>query len=88
MTKVTGLKSLYCAAKRSRAICKINQCAYSPWIVVLWGILTFAAFALSREILFYTCVITYGLYVIVFCDDLAPIMPLFLLCYITSSPSN
>ena len=88
MTSVTGLKSLYCAAKRSQAICKINQFIYSPLVIVLWGILTFAAFVCSKEILFYSFVIIYGLYVIVFCDDLAPIMPLFLLCYITASPSN
>ena len=50
--------------------------------------MTFVAFAYSKELTFYPFVMTYALYVIAFCDDLAPIMPLFLLCYIASSPSN
>ena len=61
---------------------------YSPLVIILFGVLTFAAFAFSMELLFYGFVALFALYVIGFCSDLAPIMPLFLLCYVTSSPSN
>ena len=61
---------------------------YSPLWIVLWGILTFAAFVLEKELLFYGFVLTCGLCVIAFAADLAPIMPMFLLCYVTPSRSN
>ena len=83
-----SLKTIYLAVRSSRVIKNVNNYVYSPLAVVLWGILTFAAFAFSKELLFYSFVITCGLYVIIFCDDLAPIMPFFTLCYITASPSN
>ena len=65
-----------------------NQFLYSPFVIVLWGVLTFLAFAFSKELLFYGFVVAYALYVIAFCEDLSPIMPLFLLCYVTPSASN
>ena len=65
-----------------------NQFFYSPlWIIAL-GVMTFAAHAYSKELLFYCFVAGYALYVIAFCHDLSPIMPLFLLCYVTPSLSN
>ena len=65
-----------------------NRFLYSPFVIILWGILTFFAFAFSKELEFYGLVVAYALYVIAFCDDLAPLMPLFLLCYVTPSVSN
>ncbi len=67
---------------------KMTRFLYSPLVIILWGILTFAAFAFSMELLFYGGVVLFALCVIGFCSDLAPIMPLFLLCYITPSASN
>ena len=57
-------------------------------MIILWGILSFAAFAFSKELAFYGLVVAYALYVIAFCEDLSPIIPLFLLCYIAPSVSN
>ena len=65
-----------------------NQFLYSPFCIILLGIMTFAAFAYSKELLFYGFVTAYALYVIAFCHDLSPIMPLFLFCYVTPSLSN
>ena len=65
-----------------------NKFLYSPFVIVLWGLLTFAAFAFSMELAFYGLVVLFALCVIAFCADLSPIMPLFLLCYVTPSPSN
>ena len=69
------------AEKRNRFFC-------SPAWVIFLGILTFAAFVFSKELLFYCFVAVYGIGILLFGADLAPIMPLFLLCYITPSPSN
>ena len=65
-----------------------NRFLYSPFVIILWGVLTFFAFAFSKELEFYGLVVAYALYVIAFCDDLAPLMPLFLLCYVTPSVAN
>lgn len=65
-----------------------NHFLSSPFVIALWGILTFAAFAFSMELAFYGLVVLFALCVIAFCADLSPIMPLFLLCYVTPSPSN
>ena len=65
-----------------------NRFLYSPFVIILLGILSFAAFAFSKELAFYSLVVAYALYVIAFSEDLSPIMPLFLLCYIAPSVSN
>ena len=74
--------------KKSATIQKINQIIHSPWGVCGLGLLTFLAFAFSLEIVFYTIVVAYTIYVGLFADDLSPIMPLFVLCYVTPSINN
>ncbi len=79
---------MYRALRESRAMKKINKFLYSPLIIVIFGILTLAAFVFSKELAFYSLVVIYALWVIAFCDDLTPIMPLFMLCYVTASAAN
>ena len=74
--------------RRSIAGKYINRILCSPWCVGFLGILTFVAFAFSLEIEFYTFVALYTVFVGLFADDLAPIMPLFIFCYITPSSGN
>ncbi len=67
---------------------KINHFLYTPANIVILAILTLIAFCFSLEVIFYTLVILYALYVIIFCPDLTPLMPLFTLCYFTVSKKN
>ena len=66
----------------------INRLVSSNLFVFVLAVLTCLAFTYSRELEFYTFVIIYGLYVGLFADDLSPLMPLFPLCYVTSSCSR
>ncbi len=81
-------KTQFASVKNSAAIKSINQVICSPWGVGILGVLTVLAFALSLEVAFYTFVVLYTIYVGLFADDLSPIMPLFILCYVTPSPHN
>lgn len=83
-----SIKTQFASVKDSAAIKSINRVICSPWGVGILGILTFLAFAFSLEVEFYTFVVLYAIYVGLFADDLAPIMPLFILCYVTPAPSN
>lgn len=78
----------FCKIKSSTVIKSINQIIVSAWGVGILGVLTFLAFAFSLEVEFYTFVALYTIYVGIFADDLSPIMPLFILCYITPSLGN
>ena len=75
-------------AKSSAIVKAINRIICSPWGIGILGVLTVLAFAFTREVEFYTFVVIYTLYVALFADDLSPIMPLFILCYVTPSASN
>lgn len=75
-------------AKNSAIVKAINRIICSPWGIGILGVLTVLAFAFTREVEFYTFVVIYTLYVALFADDLSPIMPLFILCYVTPSASN
>lgn len=74
--------------KQSKITKKINQIISSPLGVAILGILTVLAFVHALEAEFYTFVVIYAIYVALFADDLAPLMPLFVLCYITPSKNN
>jgi len=88
MTFYETVKTQFKNIKNSAAIQKINQIIYSPWGIGSLGLLTFLAFAFSLEVAFYTVVVLYTIYVGLFADDLSPIMPLFVLCYVTPSIGN
>lgn len=88
MTFYETVKTQFKNIKSSAAIQKINQIIYSPWGIGSLGLLAFLAFALSLEAVFYSIVVVYTIFVGLFADDLAPIMPLFILCYVTPSIGN
>ena len=67
---------------------KFNKFTYSPISIIVFAILTLAAFVFSLELVFYTLVVAYGIAIIALCPDLSPIIPLFTLCYITASKKN
>ena len=69
-------------------IATINRIIGSPLGVCLLGLLTFLSFAFSMEVVFYTFVVIYTIYVGVFAKDLKPLMPLFIFCYIAPSAIN
>ena len=73
---------------KPKPIRAINAFVASPIGVLMLAIFASLAFAFSREFEFYCFVITYAIYVGLFSDDLSPIMPLFIFCYITPSAIN
>ena len=82
------LDHTYERKERPIAIKLLNRFISSPLSVLMLAALTCYAFAFSKEFEFYLFVIIYGTYVGLFCDDLSPLMPLFVFCYITPSASN
>lgn len=82
------LKHIYETVRKTAFVLAINRFLYSSAGVVCLGLMTFLAFVFSQELLFYSFVLCYASYVLIFCDDFAPLMPLFILCYITSSRDN
>ena len=63
----------------------INRLVSSNLFVFVLAALTCIAFTFSREFEFYVFVIIYGLYVGLLADDLSPLMPLFVFCYVAPS---
>jgi O-antigen ligase len=66
----------------------VNEIISSPLGVAILAVMTFLAFAFSLEFFFYCFVIIYAIYTALFADDLSPLMPLFIFCYITPSAKN
>jgi O-antigen ligase len=67
---------------------RFDRFLYSPFNILVWAIIAAFTFVYSRELVFYTAVAIYGIYVIIFCHDLTPTMPQFALCYVTVSTGN
>lgn len=82
------VKTQFSKVKYSAAIKNINRIICSAWGVGILGVLTVLAFAFALEAEFYTIVVLYTIYVGLFADDLSPIMPLFVFCYVTPSINN
>ena len=74
--------------RNSALITNINEIINSFWGVGILGMLTFIAFTFSLELEFYTFVMLYTIYVGIFAEDFKPLMPLFILCYVTPSKNN
>ena len=70
------------------AIRLINKLISSPLGVFILSALACISFAFAMDFVFYCFVLVYGIYVAIFADDLSPLMPLFILCYISPSPAN
>lgn len=67
---------------------RINQFLTSPVYIAFLTILCTAAHLLAAELVAYTVMIVISLYVCVLGNDLLPLTPLFLLCYLTPSAVN
>ena len=67
---------------------KINKFLYSPWYMILVAALTLLANVLGGEMVAYTAIIVIGIYTILFCRDMLPIMPFFICGYISPSVLN
>ncbi len=88
MVLVEKVKGYYKAAKESAAVREINKFIASPWAIGALAALTVLAFMFSLELVLYTVAILYAVYVGLFGEDFAPLMPLFVFCYIAPSKSN
>ena len=76
------------AYKKCAIVRGINKVVHSPVGVLLLAVLTALSYAFSLEFEFYLFVIAYAIYVALFADDLSPLMPLFVFCYIVPSQAN
>ena len=77
------------AGLRTAPLCKgFDEFLRTPSYFVLLGFLTVFSVMRSLELVTYTVFILIGLFVVLLGSDLLPLMPLFILSYITPSPHN
>ena len=74
--------------RNSKAVRAVNAFLVSPWGICALGALTLLAHVFALEIVLYTLVVLLAVYVSAFGEDLLPILPLFLLCYVSPSMDN
>lgn len=74
--------------RRSPLINRINRFLESPAYILAAALLSLLSSMLSLELPVYTLYIMVVVYVCLFGDDLLPVMPLVVLCYIAPSASN
>ena len=87
MTTVTKI-SLFNKIKNSKPITFINKILSSAWGIGILGFITLLAHIFAIELALYIFVAIYTVYVCIFSDDLLPLMPLFIFCYISPSKNN
>ena len=63
-TKTKGRKPAF--------IRRLNEFILSPWMLGLFAVLTLLAFIFSLELYYYTFVLFYAIYVVLFADDFLP----------------
>lgn len=90
MTKTDTNKCIdaFFKVKNSTVITTINKVIYSPYGIGILGALALIAQIFSLEIVLYTFVGIYSLYICLFCRDFLPFMPAFIFCYIAVSSKN
>ncbi len=74
--------------RQSAHICKINSFMRTPAYVLMLCALTALSYLFSLDIYLYSLFILIGIYVCFLGEDLLPITPMVILCYIAPSPSN
>lgn len=74
--------------RQSPRVQAFNAFLRSPGYILALSALTIVCNLLGLELVYYTLVISLGLYVIVFGRDFLPIMPMIMLCYIVPSVKN
>ena len=77
------------AGLRTAPLCKgFDEFLRTPSYFVLLGFLTVFSVMRSLELMTYTVFVLIGIFVVLLGSDLLPLMPLFVLSYITPSPGN
>ena len=66
----------------------INRFLHTPRYIIAAALISLAAHILSAELVAYTLFAAVAVYVALHSDDLLPLTPLFLFCYITPSANN
>lgn len=80
--------NLFNRIKCTRLIRGFNSFFYSLFFLVFLAVATVLTNIFSLELYFYILIITMAIYVLIFCRDLLPIVPMFLFCYVSPSISN
>lgn len=88
MSIQNNIKIAYDKTKDSAVIGRINAIISSGFGIAIFSLLTILSFWFSLELYLYALVAIYVVYVSAFADDLMPIMPWFLLCYVSPSTKN
>lgn len=74
--------------KENNWIKKINQFFYSNYYIILINILMLIAYFFSLEIFIYYIYMVLGFYIMLFCDDMLPTVPMFCTGYMTIAKKN
>lgn len=83
-----GADGRLCRLRNQPRIRGINAFMRSPWFVILIAVLSAASSLFSLELPVYTLFVAFVAYLCLFGDDLLPVMPMAICCYIAPSPGN
>ncbi len=86
--KQNKILNWYNTIKNSEIINKINQFICSFWGTFVVACVTLLSFVFALEIVLYSLVCLYTIYICLFSKDFLPLVPLFVFCYIAPAPSN
>lgn len=87
-TFMQKIKTTYLQMKNSKAVQTVNRYISSPWGICFYGVLTLLSYMLALEFVLWTFVVISVIYMALFADDLLPVMPFFVLCYVSPSAEN
>lgn len=87
-TKQNKLLTTYYNIKNSKTIENINRFTCSFWGIFTLACITFLTYLLAIEIVMYSLVCLYTIYICLFSKDFLPLVPLFVFCYIAPSYKN
>lgn len=87
-TKRKNVIDVLSQMRKSRLVQAINQYLVSPWGLCTLGLFTLLSYVFALEMALYTVIVIGVIYVCVFGDDLLPILPLFVLCYVSPHAGN
>lgn len=82
------LKYYYPKLIQNKFIQRLNKFFYSNYYIILVNILMLISYYFSLEILIYYVYMILGIYIMFFCDDMLPTVPMFCTGYMTVSRIN
>lgn len=88
MLKKNNTASIFNNLKNNRFSSIFNKFANSPFATIFWTISALICHIFSIELVFYAFICSYAILVIVLSDNLLPLMPVFVFCYIVPSLKN